>query len=246
MHTHSLNLWLHHGSVQQLWALWRHREDFYIWQPAWCCIWPRRGHHHAEAGRQSSSDASTRDPRAPQNPCHGNGRDALGVETTVTGLAGSPPCNWSSGRLLPAEPAHKRGPGPAARVTGTPLRTSPAAAGHSGRASPAQAQEAVATQRPRGLRCRAGRAVAGAKAGKAEHPSERRGGSRASAAAAACWGSGGLGTLSPVPPPRPRRLSGNTRGPLWQEHSPPPLARPLRRRLSPQTTVCRAPAPDAI
>lgn len=43
----------------------------------------------------------------------------------------------------------------------------------------------------------AGRAVVGAKTGKAERPSEPRGGSRASAAATACWGSSGLGILSP-------------------------------------------------
>lgn len=53
---------------------------------------------------------------------------------------------------------------------------------------------------------------------------------------------------TPVPHLRQdhRRRSGNASGSPWQDHSPPRLARPLCRRLSPQTTACPAPAPDAI
>lgn len=42
------------------------------------------------------------------------------------------------------------------------------------------------------------------------------------------------------------RRNRDARGSRQLEYSPPPLARLLRRRLSPQTTACPAPAPDAI
>lgn len=148
-------------------------------------------------------------------------------------------------------PPHKRGAGTEARVTRTPPGTSSATAPPAesgGPASPAQAQEhrkrRRRLRRPGGLHCR-GRGSRRAQTGKAERSCESRDGSRSTAAAASSWGSS-RDNPSPAPPPRPPAPQRERQRLPWQEHSPPRLARPLCRRLSPQTTACPAPAPDAI
>lgn len=128
--------------MQRLWALWRHRENFYTWQPALDAAFDlsasarRRGHCHAAVGGRSGSVLPGAVRERLKNPATGPGRTPMPerppapaprdhpshvkLRVRLPGRAG--PCRHTNERPVPrrASPGPRRAPAPLPRSPGIP------------------------------------------------------------------------------------------------------------------------------